>query len=522
MVIAIIILTILLVSAVTYIIIIKNNIKNNELLLSNAKEKADKIVEDAQKEANDYRRDAEITAKEMELKLKDEIDTEIKERRAELSKQENRLFQKEEQLGKKEERIEKDLKHLDNYSKELEKRELQVQEIEEEKRKILEQTANLSEEEAKKEIINILDKELVEDKAKIIKKYEEEINENAKMMAKNVITTAIQKCAADHTSETTLTVISIPSEEMKGRIIGKDGRNIRSLEMLTGVQIIIDDTPEAITLSAFDPVRTAVAKLAIEKLLDDGRIHPGKIEEIVEKATLEIADVVRAEGKRAMEESGVSDLNSEEIMLLGKLKYRTSYGQNVLTHSIEVSNLAGIMADLVGANKEVAKRAALLHDIGKALDHDPDIEGTHVELGVEVLNRAKESKEVIHAVEAHHNDVEPETVEAILVQAADTISASRPGARRDTFEAYIKRIQKLEEIATEFEGVNKSYAIQAGREIRLIVDPEKISDSEMTVLAHDISKKIEDELPFPGKIKVTVLRETRKIDYAKQSKVNRK
>ena len=377
----------------------------------------------------------------------------------------------------------------------------------------LQRISGLSSEEAKKQLLSELEKQLTNEKAILIKEVETKAKEDANKNAKEILSYAIQKCAADHTSETTVSIVNLPNDDMKGRIIGREGRNIKALETLTGIDLIIDDTPDAVIISGFDPLRREVAKLALEKLINDGRIHPAKIEEMVEKAKEEIEATIKSEGERATLETGVMGLNPDIVRLIGKLKYRTSYGQNVLNHSIEVSNLARIMAEELGLDSTRARRAGLLHDIGKALDHD--MEGTHVELGVEVLRKYKENELVINAVEAHHGDVEPKTLEAVLVQAADAISASRPGARRETLEAYIKRLQNLEEIANSFEGVDKSFAIQAGREVRIVVKPEKVSDAEMTVLARDIAKKVESDMEYPGQIKVNVIRESRAIEYAK-------
>ena len=366
---------------------------------------------------------------------------------------------------------------------------------------------------AKQQLLAKVDEKLTTEKVERIKKMEEDIKEKSDETAKNIITYAIQKCAADHTSESTVSIVALPNDDMKGRIIGREGRNIKALETLTGVDFIIDDTPEAVVISGFDPIRREVAKIALQKLIDDGRIHPAKIEEMVEKAKEEVAKTIKEEGERAAMETGVLNLHPDLIKLLGKLKYRTSYGQNVLNHSIEVSNLARIMADELGLDTKLARRAGLLHDIGKALDHD--MEGTHVEIGVEILKKYKEDQKVINAVQAHHGDVEPQTPEAYLVQAADAISASRPGARRETLDAYIKRLEQLESIADSFDGVEKSYAIQAGREIRIIVKPEKVSDDEMTIMARKIAEKVENEMEYPGQIKINMIREKRVIDYAK-------
>lgn len=377
----------------------------------------------------------------------------------------------------------------------------------------MQRISGLSKDEAKQILLSEMDKKLTAEKAQLVRERESEFKEESEKKARELIGYAIQKCAADHTSETTVSIVALPNDEMKGRIIGREGRNIKALETLTGIDLIIDDTPEAVVISGFDPLRREVAKIALEKLIEDGRIHPAKIEEMVEKAKEEVSESIKEAGERAIMETGVIGLHPDIIKLLGKLKYRTSYGQNVLNHSIEVSNLARIMAEELGLDPKLARRAGLLHDIGKALDHD--MEGTHVEIGVEVLKKYKENPNVINAVEAHHGDVEPQTIEAVLVQAADAISASRPGARRETLESYIKRLEELEKIADSFEGVEKSFAIQAGREIRIIVKPDKISDDKMTLLAKDVAKSVEDEMEYPGQIKINLIRETRVVDYAK-------
>ena len=405
------------------------------------------------------------------------------------------------------------MKQLDVREDEINKKEEEVQKLKDSELDELEKIARYSVDEAKNEILKRVDQTLTSEKAEKIRKNEEEIKETSEDRAKNIITYAIQKCAADHTAETTVSIVALPNDEMKGRIIGREGRNIKSLETLTGVDFIIDDTPESVVISGFDPLRREVAKIALENLIEDGRIHPAKIEEMVEKAKTQVAKDIKEEGERAAMETGVMGLNPDIINLLGKLKFRTSYGQNVLMHSIEVSNLARMMADELGLDTKLAARAGLLHDIGKALDHD--MEGTHVQIGVDILKKYKENPRVINAVEAHHGDVEATTPEAYLIQAADAISASRPGARRETLEAYTKRLEQLEDIANGFDGVDKSYAIQAGREIRIIVKPEKISDDQMTILARDISKQIEDEMEYPGQIKVNLIREKRVTDYAK-------
>ena len=422
-------------------------------------------------------------------------------------------MQKEENLEKKLYSAEQRERQLDKKEDEIEKEKSEVQKLKDSQLDELERIARLSVDEAKQQLLAKVDEKLTSEKVERIKKMEEDIKEKSDETAKNVITYAIQKCAADHTSESTVSIVALPSDDMKGRIIGREGRNIKALETLTGVDFIIDDTPEAVVISGFDPLRREVARIALQKLIDDGRIHPAKIEEMVEKAKEEVAKTIKEEGERSAMETGVMNLHPDIIKLLGKLKYRTSYGQNVLNHSIEVSNLARIMADELGLDTKLARRAGLLHDIGKALDHD--MEGTHVEIGVEILKKYKEDPRVINAVQAHHGDVEPQTPEAYLVQAADAISASRPGARRETLDAYIKRLEQLESIADSFEGVEKSYAIQAGREIRIIVKPERISDDEMTIMARKIAEKVENEMEYPGQIKINMIREKRVIDYAK-------
>ena len=427
--------------------------------------------------------------------------------------QERRILQKEENLENKLEQLEQREQNLQKKDNEVESKKSEIEETINKQKEELQRISRLSVEEAKQYLLSEVEKSIVTEKAELIRRLDEEAKEKAQKNAKEIIGYAIQKCAADHTSETTVSIVSLPSDDMKGRIIGREGRNIKTLETLTGIDLIIDDTPEAVVISGFDPLRREVAKIALEKLIDDGRIHPAKIEEMVEKAKEEVSAIIKEEGERAVMETGVIGLHPDLIKLIGKLKYRTSYGQNVLNHSIEVSNLARIMADELGLDTKVARRAGLLHDIGKALDHD--MEGTHVEIGVEILKKYKESPIVINAVEAHHEDVEPQSIEAVLIQAADAISASRPGARRETLENYIKRLQNLEGIADSFDGVEKSFAIQAGREIRVLVKPEKISDDQMVVLSRDIAKKIEDEMEYPGQIKVNVIRESRVVDYAK-------
>ena len=511
---AIIVIATVLISGAVFIptgIIIRK--KSAESKISSAENEAKRLLESAKRDAENIKKEEIFKAKEEIMKSRDELDKEIRERRGEVQNQERRLIQKEENLDRRIETYDKREKELDKEFQAIEKKKVDIQEVFNRQMQELQRISGLSSEEAKKQLLAELEKQLNNEKALLIKEIEGKAKEEANKNAKEILSYAIQKCAADHTSETTVSIVNLPNDDMKGRIIGREGRNIKTLETLTGIDLIIDDTPDAVVISGFDPLRREVAKLALEKLIDDGRIHPAKIEEMVEKAKEEIEATIKAEGERATLETGVMGLNPDIVKLIGKLKYRTSYGQNVLNHSIEVSNLARIMAEELGLDATRARRAGLLHDIGKALDHD--MEGTHVELGVEVLRKFKENELVINAVEAHHGDVEPKTLEAVLIQAADAISASRPGARRETLDAYIKRLQNLEEIANSFEGVDKSFAIQAGREVRIIVKPEKISDADMTVLARDVAQKVENEMEYPGQIKVNVIRETRTIDYAK-------
>lgn len=478
-----------------------------------AEEEAKRIIDSAVKEAENRKKEEIFKAKEEIMNSRKELDDEIKERRSEVQLQERRILQKEENLENKLEQLEQREINLQKKDNEIESKRTEIEEIIKREQEELQRISRLSVEDAKQYLLSEVEKSIVTEKAEVIRRLDEEAKEKAQKNAKEIIGYAIQKCAADHTSETTVSIVSLPSDEMKGRIIGREGRNIKTLETLTGIDLIIDDTPEAVVISGFDPLRREVAKIALEKLIDDGRIHPAKIEEMVEKAKEEVSAIIKEEGERAVMETGVIGLHPDLVKLIGKLKYRTSYGQNVLNHSIEVSNLARIMADELGLDTKVARRAGLLHDIGKALDHD--MEGTHVEIGVEILKKYKENPIVINAVEAHHEDVEPQSIEAVLIQAADAISASRPGARRETLENYIKRLQNLEGIADSFDGVEKSFAIQAGREIRVLVKPEKISDDQMVILSRDIARKIEDEMEYPGQIKVNVIRESRVVDYAK-------
>ncbi len=499
-------ITIFLVSAIIFTLVgYMARKKIAESKIQSAEYEANRILENAKKEAENARKEEIVKAKEQIINSRNELEEEIRERRSDIQLQEKRLVQKEENLEKKIYSAEQRQKQLDKRESEIEEEKNAVQKLKDSELDELERIARLSIDEAKTQLLAQVDDKLISEKVERIKAMEDEIKEKSENTAKNVITYAIQKCAADHTSESTVSIVALPNDDMKGRIIGREGRNIKALETLTGVDFIIDDTPEAVVISGFDPLRREVARIALEKLIDDGRIHPAKIEEMVEKA--------KEEGERAVMETGVLNLHPDIIKLLGKLKYRTSYGQNVLNHSIEVSNLARIMADELGLDTKLARRAGLLHDIGKALDHD--MEGTHVEIGVEVLKKYKEDFRIINAVEAHHGDVEPQTPEAYLVQAADAISASRPGARRETLDAYIKRLEQLESIADSFDGVDKSYAIQAGREVRIIVKPEKISDDEMTIMARKIAERVENEMEYPGQIKINMIRERRVVDFAK-------
>ena len=484
-----------------------------ESKMKSAEAEAKKILDMANVEAENKKKEEIIKAKEEIMNARNELDQEIRERRGEVQSQERRLIQKEENLERKIEKIENKEKLLEGQEKELEERKQSLNDTIEKQLKELQRISGLNKDEAKQMLLSEMDKKLTAEKAQLVREKESEFKEESEKKARELIGYAIQKCAADHTSETTVSIVALPNDEMKGRIIGREGRNIKALETLTGIDLIIDDTPEAVVISGFDPLRREVAKIALEKPIEDGRIHPAKIEEMVEKAKEEVSESIKEAGERAIMETGVIGLHPDIIKLLGKLKYRTSYGQNVLNHSIEVSNLARIMAEELGLDPKLARRAGLLHDIGKALDHD--MEGTHVEIGVEVLKKYKENPNVINAVEAHHGDVEPQTIEAVLIQAADAISASRPGARRETLETYIKRLEELEKIADSFEGVEKSFAIQAGREIRIIVKPDKISDDKMTLLARDVAKSVEDEMEYPGQIKINLIRETRVVDYAK-------
>ncbi len=484
-----------------------------EAEIGSAEAKAKKILADSQIAVETMKKEALIEAKEETLRLRNETEHELKERRLEVTRMERRISQKEENLDKKSEALERKNEALEKKLKENDEVKEQISQVLEQHLQRLEEISGITAEEAKEELISRVESEVKHDLAKRLDELETQFREEADEKARNIVTLAIQRCAADQVSEATISVVPLPSDEMKGRIIGREGRNIQKLETLTGVELIIDDTPESITLSGFDPVRREIARLSLEKLIADGRIHPARIEETVEKSRREVEALIKQAGERATFEVGVHGINPELVKMLGRLRYRTSYGQNVLKHSVEVAFLAGMMADELGVDATLARRAGLLHDIGKAFPHDA--EGSHVQLGVEVAKKYKESKEVIHAIEAHHNDVEPKTVIAILVQAADAISAARPGARREDLENYIKRLSKLEEIAESFSGVDKAFAIQAGREVRVMVKPEEVNDDGMALIARDMAQKIKEEVKYPGQIKINVIRESRAVDYAK-------
>lgn len=487
--------------------------KVSEKAIGSAEEQAKKIIADGEKQVETMKKEALLGAKEEILRQKNDADREIKDRRNEVARMERRLSQKEESLDKKAEQLEAKSEQLDRSIKDNELAKAEIDKVLKQHLKTLEEISSISVDEAKDQLFKRVESETKYELAQRMVELEEQFKEEADAKARNIIALAIQRSAADQVVESTISVVNLPSEEMKGRIIGREGRNIQKLETLTGVELIIDDTPEAITLSGFDPVRREVARIALEKLISDGRIHPARIEEMVDKATHEVDAAIKQAGERATFEVGVHGINSELVKLLGRLRYRQSYGQNVLQHSVEVAFLAGIMADELGVDSTLARRAGLLHDIGKAFPHD--VEGSHVEIGVNAAKKYKESREVIHAIEAHHNDVEPRTIIAVLVQAADAISAARPGARREDLENYIKRLEKLEEIALGFEGVEKAFAIQAGREIRVMVKPESVNDESMKVIAREMAQKIKSEVKYPGQIKINVIRESRAVDYAK-------
>ena len=505
--------TLVIVAPITWVVSSKAINKSNDEKIGNANERAREIIDEALKAAETKKKEALLEVKEESLKTKNELEKETKERRAEIQKYEKRVLSKEETLDRKIEAVEKRDLGITRKEEELGKQRQKVDELEKKRQQELERISGLTSEQAKEYLLKTVEDEVKHDTAVMIKTLESRAKEEADKKAKELVVNAIQRCAADHVAETTISVVQLPNDEMKGRIIGREGRNIRTLETLTGVELIIDDTPEAVVLSGFDPIRREIARIALEKLIIDGRIHPARIEEMVEKAQKEVETLIKEEGEAATLEVGVHGIHPELVRLLGKLRYRTSYGQNVLKHSIEVAQITGLLAGELGLDVKMAKRAGLLHDIGKAVDHE--MEGSHIQLGVDLCRRYKESALVINAVEAHHGDVEPESLIACLVQAADTISAARPGARRETLETYTNRLKQLEDITNSYKGVEKSFAIQAGREVRVMVVPEVISDSDMVLLARDISKQIEAEMEYPGQIKVSIVRESRAVDYAK-------
>ena len=505
--------TLVIVAPITWVVSSKAINKSNDEKIGNANERAREIIDEALKAAETKKKEALLEVKEESLKTKIELEKETKERRAEIQKYEKRVLSKEETLDRKIEAVEKRDLGITRKEEELGKQRQKVDELEKKRQQELERISGLTSEQAKEYLLKTVEDEVKHDTAVMVKTLESRAKEEADKKAKELVVNAIQRCAADHVAETTISVVQLPNDEMKGRIIGREGRNIRTLETLTGVELIIDDTPEAVVLSGFDPIRREIARIALEKLILDGRIHPARIEEMVEKAQKEVETLIKEEGEAATLEVGVHGIHPELVRLLGKLRYRTSYGQNVLKHSIEVAQITGLLASELGLDVKMAKRAGLLHDIGKAVDHE--MEGSHIQLGVDLCRRYKESALVINAVEAHHGDVEPESLIACLVQAADTISAARPGARRETLETYTNRLKQLEDITNSYKGVEKSFAIQAGREVRVMVVPEVISDSDMVLLARDISKQIENQMEYPGQIKVSIVRESRAVDYAK-------
>ena len=498
---------------ITYYVTVNNLKKDADSKIGNAENKAREIIDDALKNAEAKKKETLLEIKEESIKTKNELEKETKERRAELQRYEKRVLSKEEALDKRADVLEQRESKITVREEQIKQREIKVDELNSKRVQELERISGLTSEQAKEYLLKTVEDDVKHDTAKMIKELENQAKEEAGKKAREYVVTAIQKCAADHVAETTISVVQLPSDEMKGRIIGREGRNIRTLETMTGVELIIDDTPEAVVLSGFDPIRREVARIALEKLILDGRIHPARIEEMVEKAQRDVEAMIREEGEAAALEVGVHGIHPELLRLLGRMKFRTSYGQNALKHSIEVAQLSGLLAGEIGLDVRLAKRAGLLHDIGKSIDHD--VEGSHIQIGVDLCRKYKESATVINAVESHHGDVEPETLIACIVQAADTISAARPGARRETLETYTNRLKQLEDIANQFKGVDKSFAIQAGREIRIMVVPEQVSDDDMVLMARDISKQIEAELEYPGQIKVNIIRESRVIDYAK-------
>ncbi len=498
---------------VTWVLSNNYHKKVTEGKIGSAEERARKIIDEALKAAEDTKREKLLEAKEEALKTRNELEKEVKDRRNEIQRSERRVQQKEENVEKRSEAIEKKEQSLNSREEALNKKSEEVAKLNEQRLQELEKISGLTSEQAKEYLLKIVEDDVKHESAVMIKNMEAEAKEEADKRAKEIVVNAIQRCAADHCSETTISVVQLPNDEMKGRIIGREGRNIRTLETMTGVDLIIDDTPEAVVISGFDPIRREVARIALEKLIVDGRIHPARIEEMVEKAQKEVAAKIKEEGENAAIEAGVHGLHPEVVKILGRMKFRTSYGQNCLKHSVEVAQLCGLLASELGLDVRVAKRAGLLHDIGKAVDHE--LEGSHIQLGVDICKKYKESQVVINAVEAHHGDVEPQSLIAILVQAADTISSARPGARRETLETYTSRLKELEDITNSFKGVDHSFAIQAGREVRVMVVPEQVSDADMVLMARDIAKKIEDEMEYPGQIKVNIIRESRATDYAK-------
>ena len=508
-----VVVTLIVAIPLTYAVTVSYRKKVAEVKIGNAEDKAREIIDEAVKTAETKKREALLEVKEESIKTRNELEKEIKERRAEVQRTERRFLSKEESLDKKLEVIEKREASYTAKEEELKKKKSEIEKLHEQSVQELERISGLTSDQAKEYLLKTVEDEVKSDTAKMVKELESRAKEEAGKKANEYVVTAIQRCAADHVAETTISVVQLPNDEMKGRIIGREGRNIRTLETMTGVDLIIDDTPEAVILSGFDPIRREVARIALEKLIVDGRIHPARIEEMVEKAQKEVETMIREEGEAAVLEVGVHGIHPELVRLLGRMKFRTSYGQNALKHSIEVAHLSGLLAGEIGLDVRVAKRAGLLHDIGKSIDHD--VEGSHIQIGADLCRKYKESRIVINAVEAHHGDVEPESLIACVVQAADTISAARPGARRETLETYTNRLKQLEDITNTFKGVDKSFAIQAGREIRVMVVPEQVSDADMVLLARDISKQIEAELEYPGQIKVNVIRESRVTDYAK-------